>query len=299
VGGSKLHFVVNPAAGRNRGTKIMPIIQQAMESRGESFGLSVTSGPGEASKLAALAAREADVIVAVGGDGTINEVVNGIRGRDVTLGILPVGSGNDFVKMLSIPINVAEAIQLLFNGRERKVDLGVVNDRLFVNSLGIGIDAAVARTMNRCRWLPGKAAYHYGVFTNLFFYHCRTIRWSADDEEGEMKSLLAAVMNGTTYGGGFHVAPKARCDDGLLDMVIAGRYGVVGRARYLPVFKKGKHLSLPKVVWRRARKVKIMSDSILPIQVDGELLSTAGGGTEVEIEVIEGGLKVIAPAPAD
>jgi diacylglycerol kinase (ATP) len=294
-----VHFIVNPASGRNRGSRAVAAIQGAMESRGESYGLSVTSGPGEASKLAALAAREAEVVVAVGGDGTVNEVVNGIRGRDVTLGILPVGSGNDFVKMLSIPADVDEALMLLFNGRERRVDLGVVNDRLFVNSLGIGIDAAVARTMNRTSWLPGRAAYHYGVMTNLFFYHCRTIRWNADGEEGETKSLLAAVMNGTTYGGSFHVAPRARCDDGLLDMVVAGRYGVLGRARYLPVFKKGGHLSLPKVIWRRARRVRIVSDAILPIQVDGELLMSAGGGTEVEIEVIAGGLRVIAPLPAE
>ncbi len=269
-----------------------------MESIGAGYGLSVTSGPGEAVKLAALAAKEADVVVAVGGDGTVNEVVNGIYGRGATLGIIPVGSGNDFIKMLPIPTDAGQALGLMFEGAEHEVDLGIINDRLFVNSVGIGIDAAVARTMNQTGWLPGKAAYHYGVLTNLFFYRCKTIRWSADGEAGETKSLLAAVMNGTTYGGDFNVAPKARCDDGLLDLIIAGRFGLFGRARCLPAFKKGKHLALPKVTWRRSKKIRIASEAVLPIQTDGELLSTYGAGTEVEIEVIAGGLKVIAAQPA-
>jgi len=293
----RLHFIVNPSAGRGRGAKSVHLIREKMESLGSGYGLSVTSGSGEATKLAAVAAKEADIVVAVGGDGTINEVVNGIYDRGVTLGILPVGSGNDFVKMLSIPTDAERALELLFGGAERKVDLGIVNDRLFVNSVGLGIDAAVARTMNRTGWLRGKTAYHYGVLTNLFFYRCKAIRWDADGETGETKSLLAAVMNGTTYGGDFNVAPKAKCDDGLLDLVIAGRFGLLGRARCLPAFKKGKHLALPKVVWRRAKKIRIASEAVLPIQTDGELLSLSGVGTDVDIEVIQGGLRVVAAPP--
>jgi diacylglycerol kinase family enzyme len=174
------------------------------------------------------------------------------------------------------------------------VDLGIINDRMFVNSVGVGIDAAVARTMNRATWLPGQLAYYYGIMTNLFFYRCREIRWNADGREGATRSLLAAAMNGTTYGGNFHVAPKAECDDGLLDMIIAGRYGPLGRARYLPVFKKGRHLGLPKVTWGRVSKLRIESDHPLPIHVDGELLPDSSGGMEAEIEVVPGGLRIIA-----
>ena len=289
----RLHFIVNPAAGRGRGGRTAPLIEESMAKAGAGFELSLTSGPGDAVKLAALAAKEADVVVAVGGDGTVSEVVNGLRDSGKALGILPVGSGNDFVKVVGIPTDPREALEAILRGGERRVDLGVVNDRLYTNSVGIGIDAAVARTMNRSRRLPGQLAYYWGVALNLFFYRCRPIRWQADDESGETKSLLAAVMNGTTYGGSFHVAPKAVCDDGLLDLVIAGSFGIVGRARKLPVFKKGRHLDMPQVTWRRARRISIRSDWPLPIQADGDLLPDSNSGTEVEIEVIPGGLRVL------
>ena len=295
----RLHFIVNPAAGRGRGGRIAPLIEEAMAKAGARFELSLTSGPGDAIKLAALATKEADVVVAVGGDGTVSEVVNGLRDSDTVLGILPVGSGNDFIKVVGIPSDPQAALDVILQGWERRVDLGVVNDRLYINSVGIGIDAAVARTMNRSRRLPGQLAYYWGVALNLFFYRCRTVRWRADDESGETKSLLAAVMNGTTYGGSFHVAPRAVCDDGLLDLVIAGGFGIVGRARKLPVFKKGHHLDMPNVTWRRARRISIRSDWPLPIQADGDLLPESTAGTEVEIEVIPGGQRIIAGSGAD
>jgi len=294
MGRSPIHFIINPVAGRGRGERVVPLLREKMEAAGRGFELSLTSGPGEAAKLASLAAREAETVVAVGGDGTVNEVVNGLRGGKAVLGVIPVGSGNDFVKMVSVPARPEEALRLLLGeGEVRTVDIGVANDRLFTNSLSMGIDAAVARSMNRNRWLPGQLAYYYGVMTNLFLYRCRRLRWSADGEEGETVSLLAAAMNGTTYGGNFRVAPRARCDDGLLDMVVVGRYGLLGRARYLPVLKKGRHLGLPRITWRQVKRLRFVSDWPLPIQTDGELLPDSSSGTEVEVEVVKGGLKLI------
>ena len=238
------HFILNPTADRGHAAKAETKIREVMKKAGGGFAVSVTSGPKEAEKIAAEVANDADVVVAVGGDGTIHEVVNGLRRAKTTLGVIPVGSGNDFVKMLDIPTDLDGALRVLMHGTPRKVDLGIVNDRLFVNTIGIGLDAAVARTMNRTRRLRGKTAYRYGILANILFYRNKQIRWSADRENGEVKSILAAVANGTTYGGNFRVAPKALCDDGLLDLVIGGDFGLLKRVQVLPKFKKGRHLDL-------------------------------------------------------
>ena len=290
----RFHFIVNPAAGRGRGERLLPGLREKMAQSDCDCVLSVTAGPGEATKLAALAGREADVVVAVGGDGTINEIVNGLRESSAALGVLPIGSGNDFVKMVAIPADFDKAWDILFSGTESRIDLGRANDRLYVNSIGIGLDAAVARTMNRALWLRGKFAYYYGVLANIFFYRNKHIRWNADDSGGENRAVLAAVMNGTTYGGNFRVAPEARCDDGLLDLVIGGNYGVLGRLAVLPKFKRGRHLNFKKVTFIQARSVTIESSDPLPIQIDGEQLPESSVGTEVKIEVIPGGLRVIS-----
>jgi len=293
-----IHFIVNPAAGRGRAARWTERLRELLAADGRPHEIGLTDGPGHAVKLAALAAREFETVVAVGGDGTVNEVVNGLRGTEVALGIVPLGSGNDFIRMLGIPENAEAALRIVLEGRSRRVDLGIVNERLFVNSIGIGLDAAVGRTMNRTRWLPGKLAYHYGILANIFFYRNRVIRWRADGEGGSVKSVLAAVMNGTTYGGGYRVAPRASCDDGLLDLVILGDYGVAGRVRHVPKLKTGRHLALPKLEYLQARRVRIESAHELPILVDGELLPDSGTGIEVEVEAVAGGLKVLAePRP--
>ena len=294
---SRVAVIVNPAAGRGRAIEAKPLVEQRLAAAGRRFDVLVTGGPGEAAKLSAQAIGRCDAVVAMGGDGTVNEVVNGLAGTGVPLGVIPLGSGNDFVKMVDIPVDVEAALQILLEGRPRSIDIGRVNDRIFVNSVGIGLDAAVARTMNRTRWLSGKAAYHYGVFRNILFYRNRYIRWSADGESGEIKSVLAAVMNGSTYGGDFKVAPEAVCDDGLLDLVIGGNYGPLSRVRVLPKFKRGRHLELPKIVWKKARRIEVESEFPLPVQVDGELLPETRTGTRVSIEVISDGLEVLTAPP--
>jgi diacylglycerol kinase (ATP) len=290
----KIYFIVNPVAGRGRAAAAGDWISERMKATGREYEISVTDGPGDAVKLAAWAVKHADAVVAVGGDGTVNEVVNGLYPSGVPLGVIPMGSGNDFVKMIGIPSEPEAALEVVLGGVTRSIDIGRINDRIFTNSVGIGLDAAVARTMNRTRWLRGKAAYHYSVYANIAFYRNKVIVWSADDESGASKSILVAVMNGTTYGGDFRVAPRAVCDDGLLDMVVGGNYGLLGRLRVLPKFQKGLHLGLPKITWRQAKKVKVTSEHSIPVQVDGELLPDPAAGTVVEIEVLPRALTVLA-----
>lgn len=290
---NKYKFIVNPAAGRGNAIRLLPKLEERLKRSDIEFEILVTSGRGDAVKLAHKSARETGVIVAVGGDGTVNEVVKGMYGSKAILGIIPVGSGNDFVKPLGIPADLDQSLDIVFKGEHRTVDLGSINDDIFVNSVGMGLDGAVAKTMNRTPNLPPSIAYHYGVLLNVLFYRNKILRWKTADDSGEIKANLAAVMNGTTYGGSYNIAPGASIDDGLFDVVIVGDYKVLGRIMHLPKLKTGKHLFLKKIHHFKVNEIEIASDDAVPVAIDGELIETETEGTSIHIKVIRGGLKVL------
>lgn len=291
----RIHLIVNPVSGRGAGARAVPEIERLLTAHGVQATFSFTGNHGDALPLAAHAVKDgADIVAAVGGDGTINEVINGLRGSTAVLGIIPVGSGNDFVKVLGVPADLAAAVNLLVTGSVRRVDLGEVNGRLFANSLALGIDGAVAGTMNRARWLPPGLAYHFGVIFNVLFFRNVGVTWRSDSGEGHLRVNLASVMNGSTYGGSYQVAPPASIEDGLLDLVIVGDYGIPGRIMHLPKLKKGKHLGLSRVLHRRVAELEIRADRAIPVAVDGELIDVGLPGTSLRIRILPGALRVLA-----
>lgn len=289
----KFHFIVNPEAGRGKAGRSVPLIKDWLSGKSLSSSVTLTTCPGEAEALAREIASEQLTIVAVGGDGSINEVVNGIRGSGCTLGILPLGSGNDLIKNLSIPSTLSASLETLVTGTTLNIDLGEINGRLFTNSIAMGLDGAVAETMNRASVLPSALAYHYGVLKNVFFFRNKTIRWKTGDQSAEHKVNLASVMNGHTYGGSYNVAPQALINDGFLDLVVVGDYKILGRILHLPKLKSGSHLSLKKVTSLKFKKLTLECDQYIPVAIDGDLVKQNNSPIEYTIRVVPGGLKVI------
>lgn len=250
------------------------------------FEHDITESPGHAIELAREATGSGyETIISVGGDGTINEIANGLYkaggNKDVTLGIVCTGTGSDYARTIGISRRYEEACLRIFQPKKLTVDLGVVEydnngnkmERIFVNFAGMGFDAEIVRrTTRNFKALGGKLSYLFGVFTTLVSYRNRKVKLTIDGEEMEREVCSVMANNGRYGGGGMFTAPDADLADGLLDLLIIGDIGKVDLLRSLPRVYKGTHLTHPKVTMKKAREIEIKSTHSLNLQADGELL---------------------------
>jgi diacylglycerol kinase (ATP) len=246
--------------------------------------------------LAAEAARaRVPLVVAVGGDGTLNEVVNGLvplrEAYPVIVGALMTGRGRDACRNLGLARDPRRAARRLAHGRVVSLDVGVArwpgSHRYFLGSAGTGFDAVVAE---RAGARGGRLIYARAVLTSLRDYRPAEIVVHLDDAEvwaGPAASVV--VCNGAWFGGGMRIAPGARCDDGLLDVVRLGALGRLELARWLPTVYWGGHLANPRIALRRAARVRVDAAASLPVQLDGEL----GAHTPLDIELCPGALRLL------
>ena len=289
-------LVINPEAGRGLGRELGPAVARHLTELGLTTHIlnSTRQGDVEAKVRAALADKPG-VVIAAGGDGTVHEAVNGWlkAGGGAPLGVIPVGTGNDFAKMLAPSNDWREACWRIARGETRRVDAGRCNDYYFANGLGVGFDAQVALEANGIQWLRGNAVYGVALAKILLLKHSRPrVRVRHDGEELDTDITLLTVNNGRVEGGAFVMAPDAEIDDGLFDVVVAKGMGRLGILQLLPQVLKGQHMSHPKVVKFRTSKLTVESDEPLPVHADGELHYT--GPTRLEIEVLPKRLEVIS-----
>ncbi len=289
-------LIANPAAGGGWSREAILRVVDAFKTRGAAFDLELTTGPNQASEIVRRSLARFDAVVAVGGDGTVNEVLPGMVGTGKPLGIIPTGSGNDLVKSLDIPKNVEKAVDTVLEGRTRVIDVGRINGRYFANGVGIGFDAAVNReayTTGRSRrgfWL-----YLYALVRLLGRFQPVPVAITMNGETAMQEILLLTVGNGTTVGGGFMLTPRARVDDGLLDVTIVGPLSVPTLLWHLPkVFFGTIERAKRYVRLERATRLVVESSSPLPVHVDGEIFEADGG--RLEIECVPGALSVICGA---
>ena len=282
-------FIVNPVAGAGRTARKWPQIMGMVKSIGLHFEHDLTEAPGHAIELARAAAEKGyELVVSVGGDGTINEIVNGLHNagglKDVMLGILSTGTGGDYIRSIGVPRQHEKACQCLINPRKLAVDLGVVEymnngytvKRLFVNFAGLGFDAEIVRrTTQQFKALGSTASYLMGLFTTLLFYKNKEISLIVDGEAAEREVCTVLMNNGRYGGGGMLTAPDADVADGILDVVVIGDLSKPDLLWSLPRIYKGTHLTHPKVTIKRAKEIEIRSAQSLPLQADGELLGEA------------------------
>lgn len=254
-----------------------------------------STGQGDVeTKIRAALKEKPPVVIVAGGDGTVHEAVNGWlkAGGGAPLGVIPVGTGNDFAKMLAPSNDWREACWRISRGETRFVDAGRCNDYYFANGLGVGFDAQVALEANNIRWLRGNAVYGLALAKILILKHSRPkVKVRHDGEEFETDITLLTVNNGKVEGGAFVMAPDAEIDDGLFDVVVAKGMGRIGILGLLPQVLKGEHMNNPKVLKFRTAKLTVQAVTPLPIHADGELTYT--GAMNLEIEVLPKRLEVV------
>jgi diacylglycerol kinase (ATP) len=294
-------LIVNPHSARGRTRALLPEIAERLRQLNIDFDLEQTIAPGQAIELARQAVLAGyERLVAVGGDGTLHEVANGLLGmgreKSVVLGLIPSGSGNDFAAALGIPTGPAACARLR-NGSARIVDAGRVTvdggSRFFVNNVGLGLDAEVTIASTRSRYLRGLALYLSSALPVIAFGRWPyTMQFWINDQEHLQSITLLTVANGTRVGGGFLLTPQAKLDDGLFDICYAAGLSRLETLKLLPRAIKGTHLDHPAVTSTRSTAVKIVAESGAPAYVDGEVLCT--GGRHFELEILPGALSVWA-----
>jgi diacylglycerol kinase (ATP) len=305
--------ILNPAAGRGAGGEARPALEKILDQAGATYDVTVTSGCGDACRITRELRPTADqVIVAVGGDGTAHEVVNGLvlgaqdrgewaAGEPVgTLGIIPIGTGDDLAWGLGFPpVDLEAACRILLADHRRLVDLGQVTDdrgrtEIFHNHLGGGFEAAVAIESTKLRRLPGMLLYLVAVARIVpQYHHPMPITVSYGGKSSTRPMLLASTANGGRTGRTFKIAPQARPDDGLLDLVLASASSMGRIIWLLPHFMRGTHPRYPKyVTMDRISHLVVEAPAGIPVHLDGEIYNPSA--TRIEVTVLPRRLEVVA-----
>src|SRR5262245_4419643 len=255
-----------------------------------------TSAAGEMRVLVAAALRAgADCVAIAGGDGTVNEAVNGYVGiarETQAFAVIPLGTGNDFAKMLGVGNDWRVACDRIATGQTRRVDAGRCNGHVFANGIGAGFDAQVAIEAGKIRWLRGNAVYGVALARTLMLsYSTPRARIVHDGGMIETRITMLAAANGTTYGGAFRIAPSADIGDGLLDLMVAdglSRAGIIG---FIPHVLRGTHVGRKGVTMARTRRLVVETDEPLAVHADGEIIDRAA--KRLEVEVLGGALSAV------
>ncbi len=294
----RLCFIVNPTAGHGRALKVWRRIEPLAASLGE-YTVRFTERPRHGEELARQAAAEGfDRVVAMGGDGTVNEVGNGLLGTRAALAVVPTGTGNDWVRTVGIPHRDPEAAtRIAFTGRRVKSDVGLaVGYRYFFNIAGIGFDAEVSRRVNDygpvLKAVGGTLPSLLGVVGTLFRFRGADVTVQVDGQTLQThRMLLMAVGITRYYGGGMKILPEAIMDDGLFEIAWAENLKVPEIFRLLPKLYDGSHAGHPKVRFLRARRVTASSTRRVAFHLDGDV----AGNLPVTFETHPGALDVIVP----
>ncbi|HEY5585625.1 MAG TPA: diacylglycerol kinase family protein [Ruminiclostridium sp.] len=288
-------FIINPTAGKGKSLELIPFIEECFKDKVEELAIRVTEYPGHATEIA----KEYSVsgkcrIYSIGGDGTVNEVVNGIAGTEATLGVIPTGSGNDFIRSFQSEFDIKDMIVNTINGEERSIDLARVNDKYFINISSIGFDANVGFNADKFKKVPGVSgsmAYLISIIYTVFKKKICNVNIDIDDKKMKVKVLLVAIANGRYYGGGFIPTPDAKLDDGLLDICLVSEMSRFQIINLFPKYKKGLHTHLKQVSLFKCKRINIESEEDLCLNIDGEIVTAQN----INFEILENAIKVIFP----
>ncbi|MBI5301322.1 MAG: diacylglycerol kinase family lipid kinase [Chloroflexi bacterium] len=300
----KTCIILNPHSANDKGARVWLSIEAALRAGGMAFDLARTTGPLQAIQFAHDAKRDGYVnVIAVGGDGTTNEVVNGLMraagdGTAGTLGIIPIGSGNDFAKMFPAPRtpsspqpNWQTAVQNLLNSAPRLVDVCQVTasrgtesaSRYFLNALDTGFAAQANKHAHSFPQLTSTAMYLAAIFKTLIKFAIDDLKLTLDDRTINQTSTLITVGNGRCIGGGFWMSPNAQPDDGLFDVTVADGLGRAGILSLIPKVMKGTHITDPRVKVARSARVIVESAKPFEFETDGEIWFDAVDRLDIHI----------------
>lgn len=307
----KIGVIVNPAAGRGKMEALWPRISADLKARVGPFEVRQTGGLGDGARFAEAFARAGmDLVIAVGGDGTSSEVVDGLLKAGEprpAFALVPVGTGTDFVRNLSFGTDFEKAIDAIAAKRSRRIDAGRVSYtaddgshgmRHFLNISSLGLSGPTVRAVNRLRmsgWRPGRLIFLYHTLKQLIFYRFQTVKLVFDDTEEVVERIAAIVVsNGQFFGAGMHIAPMAALDDGVFDVVIIRAAPKLRLLTLLATIYRGKHLDHPSIALRQARSVYVtpfgdnLAEAAL-LDIDGE----SPGRVPAHFEILPGALEFI------
>ena len=306
----KLTFIVNPNAAMGAVSKAWPQIEAVAKDRLVSFQAFHTIGPGDAINLTRRALMEGtEIVVCIGGDGTLNEVINGFMReggplrQDARLAFIPIGTGCDFIKTVPIPRDANRVFDLILDSRARAIDLGLLRyrdhqgrpaSRYFHNLTSFGLGGEVDERVNRTtKALGGFVSFIWATLISLLIYDKKRVHLTVDNSfDQEIIIWNIAVANGQYHGGGMWVAPDAAVDDGLFHITVIGDLSLPQVFLNLPKLYNGKILEVNKVFTLTGKRLEAYSDQRVLLDVDGE----QPGQLPVSIEIVPGALHLIAPS---
>lgn len=303
---NKVHVIVNPFSARGKTEERWNTIKEVIYRHFKEYKYIFTEKPKQATELARELLKEGfDLIIGVGGDGTLNEITNGYFQKDshtaineeASMGIIPSGTGSDFIRFLKIPRDFRKSVELIKNSGIRKIDVGKVTymqpgmepaGKYFINIADFGLGAEVIKNLSS---IPagkrGPISYYKGLLSTIRSYSSKEVTLVLDDkEEIRGRFLIGAIANGRIFGGGMKIAPEAEPDDGYFDVVLVEdmkKLEIIYNSRLLYT---GAIISHPKVTLKRAKKVRVSSADEVNIEYDGEM----GQALPAEFEIIERGV---------
>lgn len=303
---SKYTIIVNPFAGKGKAGESIPLIQQELTRLGLDFELIRTEYPWHAAEIAEKAIiNGTKFVVSVGGDGTANEVINGIMlarkagYNDAGMGVLPIGRGNDFAFSMGVPTKLDDCFKAIAGGACRKIDVGLVtgglypNGRYFGNGVGLGFDAVVG-FVNAELPFTGFTGYLVAALKTMWIYHpAPVMRITIDDNQPfDQPCLMVSIMNGIRLGGGFMVAPTSQPDDKVFDLCIAHEVSRPAILGIIPLFFSGTQAKHKAISMRQGAKIHVSAVSgSLPVHADGETICTHGD--EITVELLPGQISLL------
>lgn len=294
----KYAFIFNPSANRSRARETHMWLQEQIEKEWPGSHIFVSGSERDAIKLASKAALRFDAVIACGGDGTIQEVVRGIHDKENSiLGVIPLGTGNDFIKSAGISKSPATALKQLKSAVPADVDFVEFaldgKPGIMINTLGIGFDGRINHETKRVKWLKGPLMYTAAVLKSAFRLEPCDMNIIMDGKDESQTLVMLTLANGTTEGGNFKIAPNADITDGLLDVVMIKPMSVPGLFPRLGLFAIGKQHTSSKIKLHKCREIHIKSEKGMPVHADGENFGLHI--RDVRARVVSGQLKMLVP----
>jgi diacylglycerol kinase (ATP) len=280
----KMHFLINPTSGGGSAGKNWATIRNHVESKLGKFSFEFSTSRGHAKELAFQAGRNSvEKIIVIGGDGTISEVVTGVRAsgnHDLTIGVLNLGTGGDFCRTLGVPGDVELALEKILSGRVTEIDIGQINylnnqgkveERNFINITGCGMSGLVVKTINQSKKIFGGFSYYLASLQNFFSYRNQKIKLHLDNQEPKNFQIVnLAICNGQYFGGGMNISPKSSITDGLFHIVVIENWTALQKILYSSKLYNGSILNAPGVHCFTAKKVKVIPEEGSEVFIDND-----------------------------
>ncbi|MBK5218293.1 MAG: diacylglycerol kinase family lipid kinase [Thermoleophilia bacterium] len=289
-----LALLVNPSSAGGKTLKLLPRVEQALDERRVEFRVQRTKNLEHGVEQALRAIEAGELPVVISGDGLLGAVGGAMAGSETPLGIVPGGRGNDLARVLGIPDEPEQAVEVILGGHSRRIDVGEANGKRFLGIVSVGFDSEANRRANETKFLRGNLVYAYAAIRTLLSWKPARFTIAVDQERIRLSGYSIAVANSSCFGGGMYVAPDAELDDGEFDVVSVGDVSKLRYVSNLPKVFKGTHVEKDEVRVFRAQHLELSASRPFPVYADGEHLTDL----PASLRVLPRALSVLVPPPA-